>query len=157
MILSDPEEITTMTGQKLPLKMSVDYISFSAHTDYEQTSEFIRMLRPPHVVRILTTMPALRKWIATPNSSIQVIVHGEQNEMQRLKSGLERQYENDPDTKITVHNPKNTMSVDLYFAGEKTVKVSFAQVHSSELETILSERMTIKVISILGCGCAGHW
>lgn len=50
MILSDPEEITTMTGQKLPLKMSVDYISFSAHTDYQQTSEFIRILRPPQVV-----------------------------------------------------------------------------------------------------------
>ena len=55
---------------------------------------------------------------------IQVLVHGEQNEMQRLKSALEREYENDPDTKIMVHNPKNTMSVDLYFAGEKTVKVS---------------------------------
>ncbi|XP_065207621.1 cleavage and polyadenylation specificity factor 73 [Planococcus citri] len=100
-ILSDPEEITTMTGQKLPLKMSVDYISFSAHTDYQQTSEFIRILRPPQVI----------------------LVHGEQNEMQRLKSALEREYENDPDTLITVHNPKNTQSVDLYFTGEKTVKV----------------------------------
>lgn len=49
-ILSEPEEITTMVGQKLPLKMSVDYISFSAHTDYQQTSEFIRILKPPHVV-----------------------------------------------------------------------------------------------------------
>lgn len=51
-ILSEPEEITTMVGQKLPLKMSVDYISFSAHTDYQQTSEFIRILKPPHVVSI---------------------------------------------------------------------------------------------------------
>lgn len=49
-ILSEPEEIMTMSGQKLPLKMSVDYISFSAHTDYQQTSEFIRALLPPHVV-----------------------------------------------------------------------------------------------------------
>lgn len=48
--MSEPEEITTMSGQKLPLKMSVDYISFSAHTDYQQTSEFIRALKPPHVV-----------------------------------------------------------------------------------------------------------
>lgn len=52
-ILSEPEEITAMNGQKLPLKMSVDYISFSAHTDYKQTSEFINILRPPNVVRIL--------------------------------------------------------------------------------------------------------
>lgn len=39
-----------MTGQKLPLKCSVDYISFSAHTDYKQTSEFLRALKPAHVV-----------------------------------------------------------------------------------------------------------
>lgn len=48
--MTEPDEITTMSGQKLPLKMSVDYISFSAHTDYQQTSEFIRALKPPHVV-----------------------------------------------------------------------------------------------------------
>jgi Predicted exonuclease of the beta-lactamase fold involved in RNA processing len=41
-----------MSGQRLPLKMSVDYISFSAHTDYQQTSEFVRELRPAHVVSI---------------------------------------------------------------------------------------------------------
>ena len=34
-ILSEPEEITAMNGQKLPLKMQVNYISFSAHTDYK--------------------------------------------------------------------------------------------------------------------------
>ncbi|KAG8228295.1 hypothetical protein J437_LFUL007013 [Ladona fulva] len=56
MILSEPEEISTMSGQKLPLKMSVDYISFSAHTDYQQTSEFIRMLKPPHVSFTLKTI-----------------------------------------------------------------------------------------------------
>ena len=39
-----------MTGQKLPLKCSVDYISFSAHTDYKQTSEFVRILKPSHIV-----------------------------------------------------------------------------------------------------------
>lgn len=41
-----------MSGQKLPLKMSVDYISFSAHTDYQQTREFINILKPPHIVRL---------------------------------------------------------------------------------------------------------
>lgn len=60
-VLSEPEEITAMSGQKLPLKMQVNYISFSAHTDYKQTSGFIRALKPPHVV----------------------LVHGEANEMSR--------------------------------------------------------------------------
>lgn len=100
-ILSEPEEITTMVGQKLPLKMSVDYISFSAHTDYQQTSEFIRILKPPHVV----------------------LVHGEQNEMSRLKAALQREYEDDPNTSMQLHNPKNTHAVELYFRGEKTAKV----------------------------------
>lgn len=100
-ILSEPEEITTMSGTKLPLKMSVDYISFSAHTDYQQTSEFIRILKPQHVV----------------------LVHGEQNEMSRLKSALQREYEEDPSSDITFYNPRNTHTVELYFKGEKTAKV----------------------------------
>lgn len=49
-ILSQPAEVPTMSGQMLPLKCSVEYISFSAHTDYQQTSEFIRELKPNHVV-----------------------------------------------------------------------------------------------------------
>ncbi|ETN59132.1 cleavage and polyadenylation specificity factor [Anopheles darlingi] len=100
-ILFEPEEITSMNGQKLPLNMSVDYISFSAHTDYQQTSEFIRLLQPTHVV----------------------LVHGEQNEMGRLKSALMREYEANPKIQITFHNPRNTQPVELYFRGEKTAKV----------------------------------
>lgn len=100
-ILSEPEEITTMSGLKLPLNMSVDYISFSAHTDYQQTSEFIRLLKPAHVV----------------------LVHGEQNEMFRLKSALQREYEGDKNANITFYNPRNTHTVSLHFRGEKTAKV----------------------------------
>ena len=101
-VLSEPSDITTMAGQKLPLKLSVDYISFSAHTDYQQTSEFIRLLKPPHVV----------------------LVHGEANEMSRLKAALIREYEHDTESKIQIYNPRNTASVDLHFKGEKTAKVA---------------------------------
>ncbi|XP_028296270.1 cleavage and polyadenylation specificity factor subunit 3 isoform X2 [Gouania willdenowi] len=100
-IMTEPEEISTMSGQKLPLKMSVDYISFSAHTDYQQTSEFIRALKPPHVV----------------------LVHGEQNEMARLKAALIREYEDNDQVHIEVHNPRNTEAVTLTFRGEKLAKV----------------------------------
>ncbi|CAH0401098.1 unnamed protein product [Chilo suppressalis] len=96
-ILSEPEEITSMSGQKLPLKMSVDYISFSAHTDYQQTSEFINILKPPHVV----------------------LVHGEQNEMSRLKAALQREHR----TRLAVHTPRNTQLLALTFRGDKTAKV----------------------------------
>ncbi|XP_014253998.1 cleavage and polyadenylation specificity factor 73 [Cimex lectularius] len=100
-ILSEPEEIVTLSGQKLKLNCSVAYISFSAHTDYQQTSEFIRQLKPPRIV----------------------LVHGEQNEMSRLKSALQREYEGDPDNAIQIYNPRNTESVELYFRGEKVAKV----------------------------------
>ncbi|GFO20947.1 cleavage and polyadenylation specificity factor subunit 3 [Plakobranchus ocellatus] len=53
-ILSEPNEIVSLGGQKLPLKCSVDYISFSAHADYKQTSEFLRELKPAHVVTQVT-------------------------------------------------------------------------------------------------------
>ncbi|KAI4785239.1 hypothetical protein KUCAC02_037882, partial [Chaenocephalus aceratus] len=100
-IMTEPDEICTMSGQKLPLKMSVDYISFSAHTDYQQTSEFIRALKPPHVI----------------------LVHGEQNEMARLKAALIREYEDNDEVDIEVHNPRNTEAVTLNFRGEKLAKV----------------------------------
>ncbi|KAL4224525.1 Cleavage and polyadenylation specificity factor subunit 3 [Mactra antiquata] len=100
-ILSEPEEIMTMGGQKLPLKCSVDYISFSAHTDYKQTSGFLRTLKPTHVV----------------------LVHGEQNEMARLKAALIREYEDDTEYQMQVHNPRNTVAVELHFRGEKMAKV----------------------------------
>ncbi|KAL4719861.1 hypothetical protein ACJJTC_019763 [Scirpophaga incertulas] len=96
-ILSEPEEVTSLAGQKLPLRMSVDYISFSAHTDYQQTSDFINQLRPPHVV----------------------LVHGEQNEMSRLRAALQREHR----ARLAVHTPRNTQLLSLTFRGDKTAKV----------------------------------
>ena len=99
-VLAEPEEIVTLSGQKIPRKCQIEYISFSAHTDYKQTSEFIRVLRPPHIM----------------------LVHGEANQMSRLKGALQREYE-DSENPPTLHNPKNTQAVQLHFRGEKTAKV----------------------------------
>ena len=100
-VLSEPEEITSLSGAKYPLKMSVDYISFSAHADYRQISEFVRTLKPPEIV----------------------LVHGESNEMGRLKKALTVEYENDTTTNIRIHTPKNIQEVVLNFHGEKVAKV----------------------------------
>lgn len=43
--------------------------------------------------------------------------------MSRLKSALQREYENQPNANITFYNPRNTQAVELYFKGEKTAKV----------------------------------
>ena len=53
----------------MPLRMSVDAVSFSAHADFPQTAQFVEALAPRHVV----------------------LVHGEVNEMLRLRRALEQQ------------------------------------------------------------------
>ena len=55
-------------------------------------------------------------------------MHGEANEMARLKAALIREYEDDPDYKMEVHNPRNTSAVELQFRGEKMAKVSLVTV-----------------------------
>ena len=37
---------------QVPLRCQVDAISFSAHADFAQTSEFLDILQPPHVVLV---------------------------------------------------------------------------------------------------------
>lgn len=49
---------------QLPLRARVEAISFSAHADFDQTRQFLEQLAPPHVV----------------------LVHGEFNEMMRLRT-----------------------------------------------------------------------
>jgi cleavage and polyadenylation specificity factor subunit 3 len=49
--MNEPEEIIGMKGNPIPRKLSVDYISFSAHVDYSQNSEFIDLIKAPHIVR----------------------------------------------------------------------------------------------------------
>lgn len=54
----------------------------------------------------------------------QILVHGEQNEMARLKAALIREYEDNDQVHIEVHNPRNTEAVTLNFRGEKLAKVN---------------------------------
>lgn len=48
--MTEPEEIISLKGHSIPRKISVDYISFSAHVDYSQNSEFIEQVKAQHVV-----------------------------------------------------------------------------------------------------------
>jgi cleavage and polyadenylation specificity factor subunit 3 len=99
-ILSQPEEIQSMNGQRLPLNLTVEYISFSAHVDYKENSEFIDNV----------------------GSSNLVLVHGDSNEMGRLKSALMSKYA-EKEQPMNIYSPRNCETVELYFRGEKTAKV----------------------------------
>ncbi len=50
--------------------MSVEYISFSAHADFTHTQDYIQTLQPPNIV----------------------LVHGDSNEMGKLKNALNLKY-----------------------------------------------------------------
>jgi cleavage and polyadenylation specificity factor subunit 3 len=52
-VMNEPEEVMSQKGNPIQRKISVDYISFSAHVDYSQNSEFIELVKAQHVVRLL--------------------------------------------------------------------------------------------------------
>ena len=46
-----------MKGNTIQRKLSVDYISFSAHVDYSQNSEFMELVKPQHIVSGSSLVP----------------------------------------------------------------------------------------------------
>jgi len=98
-IKKEPEKITRTDGVEIPMRCSVDYITFSAHSDFKQTSDFLDALEPTNVV----------------------LVHGASDGMMRLKSELEKRYSKS-DRAVRVFTPKNGQSIDLMFRGEKVGK-----------------------------------
>ncbi|KAL4445408.1 hypothetical protein ABPG77_011233 [Micractinium sp. CCAP 211/92] len=99
-VLGNPAEVMTRNGVKVPLRMQVDAISFSAHADFPQTSEFLDALQPPHVV----------------------LVHGEATEMGRLKKALE-QHAAALGIPRTLYMPKVTQPVLIEHRAERVAKV----------------------------------
>lgn len=84
-------------GQPTKVKMSVEYISFSAHADFDQTKDFIEKVKPGMVV----------------------LVHGEKHEAQRLKQKLDTFFE----SKISVETPENWESVEMSVVNIRNVKI----------------------------------
>ena len=97
-ILTDPDTVTLLTGERVPLRCSVSYISFSAHSDYRQTREFIDQLSPLHVV----------------------LVHGARNEMLGLKNKLTDDF---AERNMSVQAPANRQTVQFEFRSEKMAKM----------------------------------
>jgi cleavage and polyadenylation specificity factor subunit 3 len=99
-ILSDAKTVTTRSGLVVPIKCSVDAISFSAHADFPQTQAFVAELAPPHVV----------------------LVHGESVEMGRLKRALEAAAAA-AGTPLHVYTPRNCQPVAIAHRGEKVARL----------------------------------
>lgn len=51
--MNEPDEITGLKGNIIPRRLSVRYVSFSAHVDYSQNAEFIDLIGAKHIVRMI--------------------------------------------------------------------------------------------------------
>ncbi|CAG8606078.1 7206_t:CDS:10, partial [Ambispora gerdemannii] len=122
--MTEPAEITSISGAKIPRRLSVEYISFSAHVDYTQNSQFIDEVNAPNIV----------------------LVHGESNAMGRLKSTLETKFK-DRGQKVQVFSPKNCEFVRLKFRGEKLAKLPMTFYVGIEKELELLEAFK----NVTGC------
>lgn len=83
---NEPESVTLNDGLKVNVRATVKFISFSAHSDYHQTSDFIKSLK----------------------ANVVVLVHGEEAEMGRMRTKLRQDY---PD--LNVCAPQNCQTVAL--------------------------------------------
>ncbi|KAL0483926.1 cleavage and polyadenylation specificity factor subunit CPSF3 [Acrasis kona] len=109
-ITTEPQNITLSNGITRKLLMSVKSISFSAHSDREQTEEFIGSIKPPHVI----------------------LVHGDPTNCARLKQALTIKFQ--PDT--TVYTPKNCEAIEIVFKGTKTATVLGSLAANSKVKTL---------------------
>ena len=76
-IMNQPKEVVTLEGRRQPLNCLVDYVSFSAHVDFVQNRSFITQVDPKHII----------------------LVHGQKDEMGRLKSALLLQHRQLPEVR----------------------------------------------------------
>jgi cleavage and polyadenylation specificity factor subunit 3 len=101
-IMNQPKEVVTLEGRRQPLNCLVDYVSFSAHVDFVQNRSFITQVDAKHII----------------------LVHGQKDEMGRLKSALLLQHRQLPENKRpTITMPPNLQEVKLKFARRRSAKV----------------------------------
>ena len=120
-------EFTKDNGQVLQIKMSIEYISFSAHADMIQTKEFIEKVMPKLVV----------------------LVHGEKHEAMKLKKELENTFGD----KIIIKAPSNWETVEMKIAKKEKCKLLgdlVCQITDTEnqllaLKTAENNRISIEV------------
>lgn len=98
-VLTEPESFTRLDGTQAKLLCSVDYITFAAHADFKETRTFVDETKPLHCV----------------------LVHGEKNNMARLRGALETIHNKNGKT-LDLHSPQNGQAVKIQFKTAKTAK-----------------------------------
>lgn len=101
-VLNCPEKITKLDGREVPLACSVQYVTFAAHTDCKQTTTFVEDVAPEHTV----------------------LVHGEWNNMTRLKEHLDGHFNKAASERksMRLYTPRNCQTVKLTFQNRKVAR-----------------------------------
>jgi len=123
-LINQPNEVVTLEGRRQPLNCEVEYVSFSAHVDFIQNKKFIDDVDPKHII----------------------LVHGQKDEMGRLKSALMLHYRQRPENKRpTITMPPNLQDVKLKFTRRRLAKVMGSL---ADRETELLEGEEVKGILV---------
>mmetsp|Transcript_60274 Transcript_60274/g.135726 ORF Transcript_60274/g.135726 Transcript_60274/m.135726 type:complete len:692 (-) Transcript_60274:10-2085(-) len=91
-----PDSVTLNDGRKVSIHADVKFISFSAHSDYNQTSEFIKHLK----------------------ASVVVLMHGEEEQMNRMRNRLREDF-----PELNVSAPQNCQSITVRVPTDRSVDV----------------------------------
>jgi len=83
---SEPDSVTMPDGRKIHVRSTIKFITFSAHSDYSQTVDFIKKMK----------------------ANVVVLVHGEEHEMKRMQGKLREEF---PD--LNACTPQNCQTVAL--------------------------------------------
>lgn len=132
-LMSDPKEVELSTGRKVKLSMKVKSVTFSAHSDFQDTSNFIDKIKPKKIV----------------------LVHGEGKEMKRLKDEMDRinqqktisgsvSYEQQF-TFPRIYNPQNCQKIQFHYKINKIQTVYI----TGDLYNYISNNFPLKQISQL--------
>lgn len=103
-IITEPSFINSAMNPEVKISraISVDEISFAAHVDFRQNSEFIDLVGAAHII----------------------LVHGEVTNMGRLKSALLSKYNKQRGTheEVKVYNPRNCVEVRIPFSTQQIAR-----------------------------------
>ena len=125
-LLKEPQVIQSLNNPDLsiPRRIGIEEISFAAHVDFQQNSEFIDKVSPSKII----------------------LVHGDSVPMGRLKSALLSKYSSrkGTDKEVKVFNPRNCEELTIPFKGLKIAKVlgSLAEEQLQTLKHEIEEKLT---------------
>ncbi|CAN3363262.1 endoribonuclease Ysh1p [Diutina catenulata] len=128
-ILKEPATIPSVSNPDVTIarNINVEEISFAAHVDFQENTEFIDKVQPSKII----------------------LVHGDSVPMGRLKSALLSKYaaRKGSDKEVKVFNPKNCEEVLIGIKGNKTAKV-LGGLAEEQLVGLRSQFEEAKVVEI---------